>query len=63
MQSSAMQARDVPPKLWRKAVYPPLAAAGAFFLLGWVNYISYAVFHFNLLGSDHAFHDDAAEGQ
>jgi hypothetical protein len=53
MRPQSSEVRIVPTRLWRKAVLPPLAGGGFFFILGWANYISYALFNYNLLGRKH----------
>jgi hypothetical protein len=53
--------RDVPPSLWRKAVWPPLGMGAALLVLGWAGYIASAVFHYDIFATgDHTVRDDHA---
>jgi hypothetical protein len=60
MAATSLKPREVPIKLWRKAVWPPVAIGILLILLGWGVYIGGAFFHYDPLGAIIPFEMTAA---
>jgi hypothetical protein len=60
MPPSSLKPREVPTKLWRKAVWPPVAIGALLILLGWGVYIGGRFFHYDPVSADHTIRDDSS---
>jgi hypothetical protein len=60
MSQPTNAARQIPVKLWRKAVWPPMGVGLMMILFGWVAYVACRFFQYDLLSSDHAVRDDSS---